>query len=563
MVCKLAGNIVIKQYISRQETLASCPPIQFWPTAEVDLIPKDQREIFNSRCEAVKKYLDGDSISDIETTTGISKKSIPGLVKKCLTLSFDGMIFGFRALIPFFTLKEYERKAEVNQKYPEAQGGLSGVFCMTLKKYPNIEEKLIQYIKKKNSPQLNVHEKRIRAKDLHRLFLKLLKASGVKETEWPFNTKHLGFKTIQNYLDEILDQSFGHTVNTREESVASAHLAVGTGHQRFLNFEEPYDVVQLDAYSINAFFTSEFATPEGTTVDIQLERIWHIAMIEPVSGAILAYKTVYRSEVSADDVMDVLRSAVNPPTKIELTIPGLRYPENGGLPSEIFPQCQGAVWGAIMLDGALAHLSNAVHERARKRLGFVINWGQVAHFERRPDIERYFANLSKDIFMRLPSTTGSNPHNGRAKKAEEKAVMYQIRADEAEQLIAVVTAQHNATPSQGTSFNSPIECLKHYIEKSADHFILRKVPVKTGSASILIPFVRACTIRGGRKSGIRPYIQFLGARYSNPVLATTSGLIGKVLTVEIDDNDATYCKAYLSDGGELGDTEGFRQLGAY
>lgn len=543
---------MVKNYTTRQQTSASCPPIELWPTVEVNLIHDDLQEAFNQRCDAVKKYIDGVALAEIEEKTGIASKRVTTLIKKCLKPSSDGRILGFRALVPYLSTKDYVRKAVVKPKFPEAQGGMSGVFRSLLNKHPTIEKKLVQYIKKQNSPQHNVHEKRIRAKDLHGVFIKLLKAAGITESEWPFNTKHQGFKTIQIYLDTVLDESFSRTVNTREEQAASAHLAVGTGHQRFLSFEEPYDVVQLDAYSINAIFSSEFETPEGATVDVRLERIWHIAMIEAISGSILAYKTVYRSEVSASDVMDVIRNAVNSPAKVQLTVPGLKYPENGGLPNEIFPECQGAVWGAIMLDGALAHLSNAVHEQARKRLGFVINWGQVAHFERRPDIERYFANLSKDVFMRLPSTTGSNPHKGRAQNAEEKAVMYKIRADEVEQLIAVFTAQHNHIPNHGTSFNSPIEILRYYIEKNSNHFILRKIPVKIGSSSILVPSTSICTVRGGRGSGRRPYVQLLGARYTNPLLASTSGLIGEKLTVEIDDNDGTYCKAYLANGAELG-----------
>jgi hypothetical protein len=99
----------------------------------------------------------------------------------------------------------------------------------------------------------------------------------------------------------------------------------------------------------------------------------------------------------------------------------------------------------MLLDGALVHLSNAVRERARNELGFIINWGPVGHFERRPNIERYFKKISDDVFMRYPSTTGSNPGNGRAKNAEENAVIYRLLADEAEQLIAVYTAQHNGT----------------------------------------------------------------------------------------------------------------------
>ena len=78
-------------------------------------------------------------------------------------------------------------------------------------------------------------------------------------------------------------------MNVRGERAAIAHTAVGTGYEAFLNFEEPYDAVELDAYSINAFFVAEFETPEGTVTEIQLQRIWLIALIEVISQAILSY----------------------------------------------------------------------------------------------------------------------------------------------------------------------------------------------------------------------------------------------------------------------------------
>jgi putative transposase len=543
---------VNKKYTTRSETLADCPPLITWPTVLESLVKEKHRELFNSRCKAVEMYINGYPTFEIEKTTGITRSSISLLVNKCTKNSSDGRIMGYRALLPFSHSKEYERSAEQSYKFPEAQGGLSGVFVQTLKKYPEVKAKLDQYILKKNSKEMNVHEKRIRAKDLHKNFLSLLKKNEVSENQWPFNTKYLGFKTIQKYLDQTLDDSFNRTVSTREEQVSSAHLAVSTGHSKFLTFEEPYQVVQLDAYSINAFFTAKFQTPENFTTDVQLERVWLIAMIELISGAILAQNIVYRSEVSADDVMQVIRKAVNPPERLKLTIPGLAYPESGGMPNEIFPECNGALWGSIMLDGALAHLSNTIHQRARKRLGFSINWGPVAHFERRPDIERYFARISKDIFMRLPSTTGSKPGSGRADKAEEKAVSYKIRADEVEELVSVYTAQHNETPSGGTFYNSPIEVLRHYIEENKEHFLLGKLFMNAGPQSILMPLVRTAIVRGGRESGRRPYVQLYGVRYTNPVLASTSGLIGKKLTLEFDENDVSHCKAFLIDGGEIG-----------
>lgn len=42
------------------------------------------------------------------------------------------------------------------------------------------------------------------------------------------------------------------------------------------------------------------------------ERIWLLALIEVVSSAILSYSIVYRSEAGADDVLNVIKKAVNP-----------------------------------------------------------------------------------------------------------------------------------------------------------------------------------------------------------------------------------------------------------
>lgn len=541
-----------KKRWNRTETLNGTPPIDTWPTVSEDKISESQREHFRHRCQAVKMYIEGSALLEIEGVTGIRRNSIQSLTMKCLDITEDGRILGFRALIPYLRQKHYKRTASVKHKFKEAQGGLSGVFRQTLDKYPEIEEALIQLVRKMHSPKHNVHEKKIRSRDLHTYFLHSLQKAGVKESEWPFNAKYQGLRTIEKYMGEILDHSFNRSVTTREESASIAHLAVGSGHEKFLTFEEPYDVVQLDAYAINAFFSAEFSTPEGTTSEVQLDRLWLLALIEQVTSAILSYSIVYRSEISAEDVLRVIRKAVNPTDPVELTITGLSYPINGGLPHEVIPQCKGALWSVMLLDGALAHLSKAVRERARKELAFIINWGPVGHFERRPNIERYFKRISDDVFMRYPSTTGSNPGKGRAKDAEKNAVTHKLRADEAEQLIAVYTAQHNGTPNEGTSYNSPLEVLKYYIIKQADHFLLRYLPVKAGSSTTIIPLRKECTIRGGRSSGRRPYVEIDGARYTNPVLAQCAALVGQKLLIEIDEDDMRFVKAYLMNGAELG-----------
>ncbi|OIQ98567.1 hypothetical protein GALL_193920 [mine drainage metagenome] len=537
--------------MKRRDFISMVPDRDTWPTVNVSELPRDRLELFNHRYKAINMYIDGEPIRDIETTTEISYKILQQLLNKCIEPGHDGRIKGYRALIPFLVRSPYKRTVVSAAKPLGGQGGFSGLLRQVLNKYPSIEDYLKKLILKRNSPERNVHEKSIRAKDLHQAFLKKLKKAGIESDQWPFNTKHLGLRSIQNFMNEVLDESFGRSVNVRGERAAIAHTAVSTGYEAFLNFEEPYDAVELDAYSINAFFVAEFETPEGTVTEIQLQRIWLIALIEVISQAILSYSIVYRSEVSADDVVGVIRKAVNDPVREPLTIPGLIYPKDGGFPAEVIPQCKGAIWGCILLDGALAHLSQAVHTRARKALGFSINWGPVAHFERRPNIERFFSSVSTNVFMRLPSTTGSNPGKGRAVDAEKQSLKYKIKASDGEQLFAIYVAQYNATPSEGNSYNSPLEVLQHFTQNKGEHFLLRKLPIKP-IGTILIPLLKVCTVRGGRANGRRPYIQFEGVRYTNSVLAQSSGLTGHKLTIEIDESDLRVCKAYLQNGSEFG-----------
>lgn len=531
--------------------LANAMPISLWPRPPDVVVPQNKREGYKRNCTAIEMYVNGVPVEEIQQVTGIPHNCFAKMLRRCLTVNEFGEIFGFNALIPDKRTKAYERTQERYVKFQEAQGGLSGVFNQTLKKYPSLEQYLIDLILKNVSIKNRVHEHRVMAIKIHKAFLDRLKQLGVSQDSWPFNTKYLGLSTITRYVRTILNQNFAKGVARREGKDAKAHLAVGTGKKSLIRFTEPYDGVELDAYHIDAFFTATFESPEGIQVDVQLDRLWWIAMVEVVSGAILAHTVVYRSEVNAGNVVDVIRNAVQIPDRIPLTIEGLAYPDQGGLPGEVIPQLKGALWSSMKLDNALVHLAKHIHNEVKGKLGFAINWGIPGHFERRPNIERLFGEISKSIFLRYPSTTGSGPKRGRADKAEEKAVKYKLRADEAEQLLAVRIAQYNAEPKEGAFYNSPLEVLKYFVEQD-DNYEPRRLPADLIGAGYVLPMHKECTVRGCREEGRRPYIEFAKARYTNPTMANLGSLIGKKIKIEIDINNVQYVRAFLSDGSELG-----------
>lgn len=534
---------------TRRSRAASSLSTSLWPTVNTDGMTSYQAQKFISRKEAMCLYFADEPVERITRLTGVSRYDLARMAQKCLEMAPDGIIYGFRALIPYIRTKPYQRNAELKAKRQHQQGGQSGALGALLARFPDIEDDLVKCIKQ-DMKLKQIPEFKIRAKDLHRLFIQYIKAKGVLDSEWPFTTQHLGLRTIYAFMRHVLNENFTRSVMSRERSAAKAHINVGTGHAPFLTFEEPYEVVEIDSYRIDAHLTVAFQTPEGTETEVLLERLWLIAAVDRASTAVIAYNVVYRSEVTSDNVLKVIRDAVTKKWEPKvLTLP-FNYPPGGGLPSGVIPEAYGAVWNLLLFDGALAHLSRAVYDRARRQLGFVISWGAPGHFERRPNVERTFRRIADDVFKRLPSTTGSNPYNGRAPDGEAKALHHKIRADEAEQLLDVYVAEHNATPSEGISFLTPLEYIRNFLDNQYSGFMLRTLPERQGISMFSV--TEEVTVRGSIKDGRRPYIQLDRVHYTSPVLVELGNLIGEKLLIEIDEDDMRQVKAFLINGAELG-----------
>jgi hypothetical protein len=218
----------------------------------------------------------------------------------------------------------------------------------------------------------------------------------------------------------------------------------------------------------------------------------------------------------------------------------------------VLPEACGAIWTVTLLDGALAHLANLIHDTVRKQTGFVVNWGAPGHFERRPNVERTFKRIADDLFLRLPSTTGSNPRSGRADDASAAAKKYKIRADDVAQLIDVVFAEHNGLPGEGNYFNSPLDVLRYHLAGAHPRTMVRRLPFWGTDRARQLQRREKCFVRGSVRSGRKPYIQYQNVTYTSPVLRQSGALIGTPLIVYIDDEDLRTLRAFTANGFDLG-----------
>jgi hypothetical protein len=65
-------------------------------------------------------------------------------------------------------------------------------------------------------------------------------------------------------------------------------------------------------------------------------------------------------------------------------------------------------------------------------------------------------------------------------------------------------------------------------------------------------FTKSAIVRGSIQAGVKPHVKLYGARYSNPILKQTPGLIGKRIEVSIDLRDLRFVGARAESGEELG-----------
>ncbi|AWY39146.1 hypothetical protein DKY63_04185 [Pseudomonas putida] len=525
----------------------------FWPKVDISSWNAEKKEQYKNKYIAMEMYCAGELLRDIAATTGLSGSLVIYYVKKCLEDSPSGQPWGCRALVHGYHIASYERTLPLAKKLTEDQGGQAGALTFTLDRYPELEELLIAEIQKLKKTK-KYHEPKISPGFLHHLFIKTLERLGAPADEWPFTMKWRGIRSISNYMNEVLAENFCHSVSVRENDIARAHLQVGHGKPSLISALDPYDAVQMDAYYTDCHLSVVFKTPEGTEVSILLSRLWLIVLIDVASNAVLAYKLVYRSQVAAADVVDVMRLALQkehqrPPPVVE----GIKYPVDGGFPQEQFPQCQHALWSFLMLDNALAHLGKRVSELARKELGFIINYGPVKSPMRRPDVERFFKELAHRLIWRLISTTGSNPFNGRVENAQEIAVSENVRDDALHHLIDAEIAQYNCRPTEGLSFLSPLEFIGHKLKANNSHLMLRTLPdVAIEGANPILYIKETVYVRGGGKSGRLPHIKLDRVRYTSGILKDAVELIGTKISILINENDMRTVEAFTLDGMPIG-----------
>ncbi|MCK6376490.1 MAG: transposase family protein, partial [Zoogloea sp.] len=296
-----------------------------WPAFDVAALPDAQRKAFLARRQAVELYAAGATVASIEETAGVVRCELYRLLDRCVTAHEDGRLYGWRALVPYVHVAEYQR---VHSLVVRPNGaGAAGAFGALVERFPAITEWIEKQVHAKKVTIDRVTtggalRMRLRGlKALHADFLKLCRALGLTAGDYPFNTERLAIRSLAAAVRGACVSGFA-----RSAHLAGAQHLKGTPKDPWVPAAtQALEVVEFDGHRLDVRLKVVVRDPLGFEQEFEIERIWLLVIIDVFSRAVLGYHVSLNREYNRYDVIRTIEAALEPHRPRAFTLPGVGY----------------------------------------------------------------------------------------------------------------------------------------------------------------------------------------------------------------------------------------------
>lgn len=519
--------------------------LEQWPTVDpMQVVDPGKRKRFEELKNAVELYASGAVVRDVVTVAKVGARWFYRLVRTCEELAPDGRPWGYRALVAGSCRKAHVRVSVRDDRTSKPSSGFAGYFRKLLRDNPQIEQGLINALKRLGKDRLM--PQRLEFRRVHQIFLRECEKAGLTENDYPLNTDTKARSPLRIWLK--VDFMAKHAVAWFAKEVspdAAQSAAYGQGTGQDTRLEEPMSAWQIDEMTVDLLAKYQLMLETGDIDEVDLDRFMVIRLIALGSSVNLSWELVVARQVAAQDLVALLWKAIDGHPKAEAVIPGLDYHPDGGYPSVVFPELRYLLPLVIYIDNALAHLADAFQRLIMHLWGGTVRVGRPGVPQERAEVESQIGLMARQLLHALPATTGSHPTSGLRKRAK-CPVSDRLVVAELVQMIDVYLANKNGLPAAASRYSAPLEGLRRQLEAGA--IKLNTLPVARRRAHLFYSPIKV-TVRVDLKRGRRPFVNFLGVRYTNSTLQRSFGMVGKVMVARCDPRDLRTIWLYDAESG--------------
>lgn len=502
-----------------------------WPAFDESLLPTQELSRFQRLKRGVQLYLAFAPMSDVLQAARMGRSGFLRVFERCGHVKTSGVIVGWEGLVQGLRVLPVRRVAELSDS-GDGKSGFGGMFGKLLQDLPEIEQELVQYLNGRGKHSLRANSVNFRV--LHREFLEICGQQGLGIGDYPLNTRSKAKKPLRKWFKSVyLAKHAGRFVALEHGVEAGALIDYGAGDGTANRMLGPYRRWMLDATIIDLLAKYQFPNEWGDWEELDLARFTQLRLIDVGSGATLACRQVYSSQVSADDVSLLIWDALNGPSSVVPVVEGLVPEEGAGYPANVIAELRYACCDVLELDNALAHLANQVQQIILGLLGARVVLGPPCTPRERAAQESKFSLQVRRVVHQLPGTTGSHPRDPKRKRADVP-VQHRVHAAEIEHVLDVYVQNENCLPSAAANNISPLERLRRQlVAKVLEPKYLAPDKRRALYFSKAVPVIVKSDLRNGR----RPFVNYLYAKYSGDVLGTRFDLVGKRLWLRSNPDD--------------------------
>jgi hypothetical protein len=505
--------------------------IALWPVVAKEALSEAHARSCENAEQALHAVATGTRVAVAAKRYRLCRKRLRNMLIRAIEIADDGRPYGYRVCVPWGVYRQ--RPSDAEEVPPTPLEARPHALRQLLEAHPTLRRRIEDY-----AHPLPPGRPPRSFERLFGHFVAELKKQGLGAA-YPLNQRDEGRRALLRYLRKQ------RTTATVRNLVAGDTAPTGVTRLSDIFAHRLYDRFELDAHRIDIEAKVGLRMPNGGEVRRAVTCLWFIAVIEVASRAIMAWLLCVGRAYGSLDLALCLSRVLEPWVPRTFSIPGLAYPPGAGMPSGLPHGFAGRRGVLIALDNAKAHHAYAIENSFCRAHDGILNYGRAHEPRLRPIVEQLFARLERGAFRALPG--GFEPAT---RLADDKLRISNFSPEDhplqihlLEELLEVIVAGYNATPHPALGTMTPLQYLETH--GAGNDWFFDAADNASSAAEMSSIFVPV-TIRGSRKNGDLPHVNYAYVRYRNADLDHGWELIGTKVFAKIYRHDLRTLTLYRS-----------------